>query len=195
MTGNELRDLLGSLGISQAEFARLLDVTPRTVALWMVGTPETVPGPAVAYVRLLAALSPESRQAEINRVKGPVVTLTDGIYAVEFQGVKGAGYGTIVLDGGLIYGADIAGGRYDGVYSTDPNTGMVNAFLKLFFPRNVESVFGESHTFDWNVDATAQLNARIGNEQGVTRLHLPLGRWVNVAYRFLRALPSRPIRS
>lgn len=49
MTGDQLRDAIDELRLTQAEAARLLDVTPRTVGNWIRGRHE-VPG---AVSRLL----------------------------------------------------------------------------------------------------------------------------------------------
>lgn len=43
MKGEELRDAIAKLGLTQSEAARLLDVTPRTVGNWIRGRHE-VPG-------------------------------------------------------------------------------------------------------------------------------------------------------
>lgn len=43
MTGAELRDTLDRIGLTKAEAAQLLDVTPRTVQNWISGT-HAVPG-------------------------------------------------------------------------------------------------------------------------------------------------------
>jgi DNA-binding transcriptional regulator YiaG len=187
MDGSELRVTLENLGISQADFARLIDVSPRTVALWLVGNPSTVPGPAAAYARFLNSLPPVFRQSEINRLKGTTMKVREGLYAIEFRGLASSGYGSLVLSNGNIFGGDIAGGRYDGFYAPDPATGMVSAQIKLFFPKGLQSVFGEMHPFDWTVDATTKLDPRF--DHGVTRLQIPMNRWVDVGYRFMRELP------
>lgn len=187
MDGSELRTTLERLGISQADFARLIDVTPRTVALWLVGNPGTVPGPAAAYARFLNSLPPVFLHAEINRLKGTTVKVREGLYAIEFRGFAGSGYGSFVLSNGKIFGGDIAGGKYDGFYAPDPATGMVSAQIKLFFPKGLQSVFGEMHPFDWTIDATTKLDPKF--DHGVTRLQIPMNRWVEVGYRFMRELP------
>lgn len=189
MTPDQLRGTLAALNLTQAEFARLINVTPRAVALWLSeGRP--VPGPAAAYARLLNSLPLVMRQIELNRVKGTSANMRDGLYAIEYQGVSGARYGTMLLSKGKIYGADPAGGRYDGVYALDPVSGLVNAYVKLFFPKNLASVFGEAHTYDWVIDASATFDPHL--DQGTTRLQVPPNRWVNVAYRFLREVPPAP---
>ena len=50
MTDTEFRDILSKLGVTQAELARLLGVTDRTVRRW-VDAPTDMPGPAVQALR------------------------------------------------------------------------------------------------------------------------------------------------
>lgn len=51
MKGDELRDAISELGLTQAEAARLLDVTPRTVGNWIRGRHE-VPGAVSRLLRV-----------------------------------------------------------------------------------------------------------------------------------------------
>lgn len=55
------------LGLSQVDFARLIEVTPRAVSLWMVGE-RAVPGPVKAYARLLLTAPLSARQIELARL-------------------------------------------------------------------------------------------------------------------------------
>lgn len=50
-----LRDALYDHGLSQVEFARMVGVTPRAVAMWLAGQ-RKVPGPVKAYLRLFGAV-------------------------------------------------------------------------------------------------------------------------------------------
>ena len=52
MTSTDLKATLSRLGLSQAEAARLLGVTPTAVTRWVQGT-RAVPGPVVRLVRLV----------------------------------------------------------------------------------------------------------------------------------------------
>jgi DNA-binding transcriptional regulator YiaG len=72
VSGVELRAALEALGLSQAEFAGLLGVTPRAVALWLAGE-RLVPGPVVAYLRIVKKLSPARRIDEFLRVMRPAM--------------------------------------------------------------------------------------------------------------------------
>jgi hypothetical protein len=64
MEENIVRLTLDSLGLSSADFARLVGVTPRAVSLWLASQRE-IPGPVRAYARLLLSLPPSLRRAEI----------------------------------------------------------------------------------------------------------------------------------
>ena len=66
--GNELRELLESIGITQADFSKLVGVTTRCVHFW-VSRQHKIPGPVVAYVRLYCLLPPELKQFELGRLK------------------------------------------------------------------------------------------------------------------------------
>jgi DNA-binding transcriptional regulator YiaG len=55
MNADELRLALQEMEVSQAEFARLVDVSPSAISLWL-GAERGIPGPTEAYVRLLRPL-------------------------------------------------------------------------------------------------------------------------------------------
>ena len=80
MTTDELRSFLRETGMSQAQLARLLDVTPRAVTLWLAGD-RTVPGPAEAYIRLFRAMPTSVRLVEMQRLKVTKAAMRDGVYA------------------------------------------------------------------------------------------------------------------
>src|ERR1700751_761213 len=115
MTGNDLKAILIELGISQADFARLIGVTPRAVTLWMADE-RAIPGPADAYLRLLGLLPPNLRQVELSRLKQKGTGMRDGMFGITFQGQQGAGMGVLIFDNGRVYGTDTEGVRYDGEY-------------------------------------------------------------------------------
>lgn len=66
MSHDEFRTGLKILGMTQAEFSRLLDVADRTVRMWTVGD-RGVPSYAAIILRLLVAneLSPEQIRSAI----------------------------------------------------------------------------------------------------------------------------------
>jgi hypothetical protein len=78
MHGGDLKAILTDLRLTQADFARLIEVTPRAVALWMADERQ-IPGPAEAYLRLFRLLPPNLRQIELNRLKEKGTSMRDGI--------------------------------------------------------------------------------------------------------------------
>src|SRR6186713_450742 len=111
MTPAELRAFLTEMHLSQADFARLVDVTPRAVTLWMSGE-RAISGPAAAYVRVFRLLPPNYRQVELSRLKEPGAGMRDGWFAISFRGPRGTGVCILVLDAGRVYGSDQHGVRW-----------------------------------------------------------------------------------
>jgi hypothetical protein len=187
MTGNDLRAILTELGVTQADFARLIGVTPRAVALWMTEE-RSIAGPAEAYLRLLRLLPPNLRQAELKRLKLKGTEMRDGMFGITFQGQQGAGMGMLIFDNGTVYGTDIGGARYDGGYIFNEKTGLVDVKVKITFPPNVEAVFGISNPYEWAIDVTTTFNPK--QNSGSLAVKTSLGQPVNAQYVFLRSLPE-----
>ncbi|MGU3594099.1 helix-turn-helix domain-containing protein, partial [Methylobacterium brachiatum] len=98
MDASDLRTALTSLGITQADLARLLRVTPRGVNLWFQGERD-VPGPVAAYLSLLLSLPRALQVQEFGRLTEGT-TRVEGLYSFAFQGSAGAGIGALVLMSG-----------------------------------------------------------------------------------------------
>jgi DNA-binding transcriptional regulator YiaG len=64
----ELKQIIEDLGLRRKEVADLLGVTPRAVNHWINNT-RTVPGPAIAYMRLLRSVSREAFAVEVARLR------------------------------------------------------------------------------------------------------------------------------
>jgi hypothetical protein len=187
MTPDELRFALAQLGISQAEFARLIKVTPRAISLYL-GKEREIPGAVEAYIRLLESLPIGQRQAELTRMNLGVKTMKDGMYKIDCVGNSGSGYATLIFESGRIFGADIAHGQYDGHYEVNPATGLVDISVRVTMPANTESVIGVVQPFDWMLDVKASMNpARDSDNIQVTN---NLGAPLAARYEFLRSLPS-----
>jgi hypothetical protein len=116
MLSDELKAIIGKLGLSQTDFARLIGVTPRAVTLWMVGD-RAIPGPVEAYGRLLSSVPLSARQFELARLTQGTTGMRDGMYGIEYSSVAGAGLGVLIMHGGRVFGADPIGGKYDGDYN------------------------------------------------------------------------------
>jgi hypothetical protein len=188
MLSDDLKAVISELGLSQADFARLIGVTPRAVTLWMVGD-RSIPGPVEAYARLLSSVPLSARQIELARLKQRRTAMRDGMYSIEYTSGTGAGFGVLILDSGRVFGADPWGGKYDGEYLYDENTGLAELNIKVTFPPNGQSVFGISHPYEWSIDLTTKLNPRL--DAGQVRIATPFkDRHLDARYRYLRSLPE-----
>jgi transcriptional regulator with XRE-family HTH domain len=129
----KLRGLLDRLGLKQAEFAELVDVSPRAVGFWVAGT-TAIPGPVSAYLRMLLTAGPDVLAAEYARLKRRERRLDEGLYGLRYhapdQVSDATGDGLAVLCAGKIIGTDRWGGIFNGRYDFDPirqlNTLQVN---------------------------------------------------------------------
>jgi hypothetical protein len=187
MTGNDLKAILMELGITQADFARLIGVTPRAVTLWMADD-RAISGPADAYLRILRLLPPNLRQVELNRLKQKGTGMRDGMFGITFQGQQGAGMGVLVFDNGHVYGTDTEGVRYDGEYIFNEPSSLADVKVKVTFPPNVKAVFGISNPYEWAFDITTTFNPK--QNSGALAVKTSLGKPVNAQYIFLRSLPE-----
>lgn len=187
MSNEELRAFLAELELSQADFARLVGVTPRAVTLWMSGE-RSVPGPAAAYIRAFRLLPPNLRQAELSQLKEPGTGMRDGMFGISFQGQHGAGMGVLVFDTGKIYGADAEGARYDGEYVFNEITSKADVRLKVTFPPNVVAVFGISNPYEWAIYVTTSFDPKV--DSGQLDVKPSIGQPLTAQYFYLRALPD-----
>src|SRR6266404_9556025 len=162
MTGDGLKTILMELGISQADFARLIGVTPRAVALW-IADERAIPGPVDAYLRLFLLLPPNLRQAELSRLRQKGTAMRDGMFGITFQGQQGSGMGLLIFDNGRVYGTDTEGVRYDGGYIFNELTDLTNVTVKITFPPNVKSVIGISNPYEWSFEGTTAFNPKLNS--------------------------------
>lgn len=188
MKSADLKTSLDALGLSQADLARLVDVTPRAVTLWVTDQ-RSIPGSVEAYVRLLQQCPLSLRQAELSRIRQKGLTMRDGMYGIEFAAAGGSGKGALVMQNGRVFGADEGGGKYDGEYEFDPATGLAALRIKVTMPPGGYSVLGIQHPYEWSLDLTASLDPRV--DQGQVRVvSKEVGQSVDATYRYLRPLPD-----
>jgi hypothetical protein len=187
MKSADLKSLLAELGLSQSDFARLLGLTPRAVALW-VAEERSIPGPVEAYLRLLKLLPPNLRQVELTRLNQKGNEMRDGMYGITFQGQQGAGMGVLIFDNGKVYGTDTEGVRYDGGYLYDEVSGLADVKVKITFPPNVQSVFGLSNPYEWSFDVTTRVNPKL--KSGPLAVNTSIGQTINAQFVYLRSLPD-----
>lgn len=187
MQSDELKAFIGELGLSQADFARLVGVTSRAVTLWLSGE-RAIAGPVEAYVRLFRLLPLNLRQIELNRLREKGTAMRDGMYGITFQGQQGAGMGVLIFENGRVYGTDTEGVRYDGEYVFHEDTGIADVKVKVTFPPNVRAVFGISNPYEWSFDVTTTVNPM--QNSGPLALKTSLGKPINGQFVFLRTLPE-----
>lgn len=147
MFKRSLKDTLERFGLKQTEFARLLDVSPRTVSLWSTGE-TALPGPVVAYLRVLQLLPAEALAEELRRVKGRSKMMDEGIYGLEyraeFMGEAETGSALAALRNGKILGSDRWGGVFVGSYDYDPVSERNSVHLRLSVPPEGRLITGFS---------------------------------------------------
>ncbi len=137
MPENGLKYTLERFGLRQAEFARLLAVSPRTVSQWATGTSE-IPGPVAAYLRLLTNSGPAGVAGELSRLKGRSYMLDEGLYGLSYRAEKVAepetGDALAVLRNGKILGSDRWGGMFAGSYAYDAACKLNRVHVRLDLP-------------------------------------------------------------
>jgi transcriptional regulator with XRE-family HTH domain len=183
-----LKDILERLGLKQTEFAKLLGVSPRTVSLWATGeTP--VPGPVLAYLRVLQALPAAALEAELARLEGRNQMLDEGIYHIAYRGeTEDVGAATLVLRNGRLVGTDIAGGSFDGTYEYDPATGLNNVVVALKVPAGGTLVTGLSAgPLGATIPIVAAFKRAAPRSIAIVNV---AGRPVEVELTFVRPLPN-----
>lgn len=185
MDSIQLTEALVALGLEKRGFARLVGVTPRAVDLWCAGNRE-IPGPVVAYLRLLQSLPRALQAAELAKLEGTVMNY-DGLYFIEYVGSAGDGNVTLVFMDGIVFGHD-GGVYYDGTYEPVADAqGHMDLRLNLTVPRGVALVQGippqpAEYNFNINVRVPARGKAPL-------RIETPYGP-VAFSISFLRALPA-----
>ena len=119
-----LKRILNRLGLKQLEFAKLLDVSPRTVSLWATGE-VALPGPVKAYLRMLQFAEPAVKAHEMARLLAPSFVYDDGLYSLSYGMATPAadpqqsGSAVAMLRAGRVVGSDVGGGKFEGTYQFD----------------------------------------------------------------------------
>ncbi len=115
--------------------------------------------------------------------------MKEGFYSMTYTGQIGSGFGMVILDTGIIVGADILGGTYDGEYAYNEKTGMLDGKIKMTIPAGVSLVTGappmpNPHTQEFSVSLPRDL----GGEQPV-EIQTPTGPVV-IVFRKVREFPT-----
>ena len=156
ISGKVLREKITTWGLSQAEFARWLQVSTGAVAQWVAET-RSIPGPVGAYIKLFESLPPSLQDRELSQIKKGNPEM-EGMYVVEFVGSGGNGGASLTLKNGLVYGFDLGGGIYDGSYRPSETPGMTVVEVSVKMAAGAPSVIrGIIQPFDWTVVAKAEI--------------------------------------
>ena len=111
--------------------------------------------------------------------------MIDGFYAIYYTGVSGSGLGVLALHNGIIIGADMFGGRYDGTYKQSTTPDAYDIAVRITVPPGAPLVTGAlagPHPF--YMDVTTTLPEDLGGEQPI-RIETSTGP-VNVIFRKIR---------
>jgi len=108
----------------------------------------------------------------------------DGFYAVYYTGQAGSGFGMLVMKDGVIAGADVTGGTYDGTFTTSGDS--LNGTVRMIVPANQPLVTGAGPSAQpYSINFPISLSAsRVQQGQPVT-IKLPTGP-VNLILRKVR---------
>ena len=142
-----LKHSLSRLGLRQRELAALLDVSPRTVSMW-ASDKAAVPGPALAYLRVISSLSSDQLRGELSRLPGRSQAFDQGMYQFTYIVPTDAELETntalCVLRNGKIRGGDPWGGVYSGTYTFSATSQKTVVQMQLHIPSGGTLITGQS---------------------------------------------------
>jgi hypothetical protein len=115
--------------------------------------------------------------------------MINGFYAIYYTGVSGSGIGVLAINKGIIVGADMVGGRYDGAYKQSAIAGAYDAEVRITMPPGSSLVTGVlAGPQPLYMDVAMTLPENLGGEQPI-RIETQTGP-VNVIFRKLRDYPT-----
>jgi|GEM_PF-1339671 len=187
VSAKELREKIKGWGLSQAEFARWLQVSTGAVAQWLAEA-RSIPGPVSAYVKLFESLPPSLQERELSNLQKGNAEM-EGMYVVEFTATAGTGGASLTFKDGVVYGFDIGGGIYDGTYRASSNPGMTIVEVAVSMPAGQPSVIRNIvQPFDWTILATAEVPNNV--DQANIRVDTNLGESLVAKFTRMRSLPK-----
>lgn len=107
-----------------------------------------------------------------------------GFYAIYYTGIAGFGHAVVVLKDGVVTGADVTGGTYDGTY--EPAGEGYDISVALTMPAGTTLVTGQSIAEPLTQTIKASLPAHFANGSPVA-VTTPMGP-VNVIFKKLRSI-------
>ena len=115
--------------------------------------------------------------------------MEDAFYAMYFTGQHGSGLGLLAFVGGVVVGADVVGGRFDGTYTVDEGSGTLTGSIKMTVPANSTLVTGQApRDQPYTVELPISMSSDLGGGQTM-QLELPIG-LLNVRFEKLRDFPK-----
>jgi hypothetical protein len=193
MAGRNLKSVLMRLGLRQCEFARLVDVSPRTVSIWASGTGQ-LPGPVAAYLGLLQLSGPDVVSRELQRLEGRNRMLDEGLYGLKYSSatdrgdVPEAGDGLAVLRNGKILGSDRWGGVFAGTYEFDSLMQLNKVHVRLDVPPDADLVTGfQSGPEGATIDVVAAFDRATPQSAAVVDV---AGKSVEIELTYIGPLPG-----
>ncbi|WP_286909322.1 hypothetical protein [Roseovarius sp.] len=109
----------------------------------------------------------------------------EGFYAVYYTGVSGFGHAILVINDGIVTGADATGGVYDGKYTVGDD-GEFDIEVTLTAPAGVTLVTGQSLTEEFSQIISAKLLAGFADGQPMS-VQTPMGP-VNAIFKKVRGM-------
>lgn len=188
MKGVDLRDAITGMGLTQVEFARLVDVSVGAVAQWLSGA-RAVPGPVESFVSLFLRLPSSIRETELQQLRKGSTQMKNAMYHITFSGQAGTGTATLTFQDGLVYGFDEAGAKYDGNYFASDRKDHMLIKVKVTMPANQPSVVtGQSLPFEWILEVSGHLP--IYADTGTLIADTNAGPQLTVKFQRMRDLPD-----
>jgi hypothetical protein len=115
--------------------------------------------------------------------------MIEGFYRIAFTGTAGSGFGVLVFRTGTITGADVAGAIFDGSYTENPTTRVIDFKVTMSAPAGVTPVqTGIALVTPLNLPITGSVATNdIGGDKPIL-LQTPLGP-INALFRKIRDFP------
>lgn len=108
-----------------------------------------------------------------------------GFYAFYYTGVSGFGHAVLIINDGIVTGADATGGVYDGRYTVGDG-GEFEIEVTLTVPAGATLVTGQTLTDEFSKTISAKLRAGFADGQPVP-VQTPMGP-VNAIFKKVRGM-------
>ena len=112
--------------------------------------------------------------------------MIDGIYSITFRGAADWGMGLLILQRGVVTGADAGGAQYDGTYREENSSVAID--ITMTVPPGVTLVQGTpAQPTSYTIPIVASLQRNVLDSNQPVTLDMPNGP-VNVIFQRLRTL-------